>query len=275
MGITTSDYITISSAIVAIALAVFAFMLPRTLEVTRRRWKAMMAIDMPYQIRNNWKFRMEIFLDSFGTYILSAVSLALAIYFISLLSNVLTISLGISPLYKITASIPQSFISGITMLWWILWGTLILTVVLATIGQQRNESLPTIHKAFADIVIDGGLYVKVSQELMLNAIDLYEKEQYDEAIIHSTTALEYELRRMLNLDTSYPFASVLNRLGKIQLHCITPQHLDRIIIVRNQIAHKTTNKMNISDRQTANYVVNNTLSILLQLKRIGISTIYE
>jgi hypothetical protein len=270
---TTGDFIGLSGALAAISLAVFAFVVPRAVDMYLKRWKSMLSIDMPYGVRNSRVFRSAVFLDSFWMYVVAVSSLFLAIYFISVLANTAAYSLGRPPVFVFTSSLADAFLQGVDFLWWLLWATLIAFVA-SFFASHLDRGLPIIVRAFAHIVLSTGLPISLPQDLLDKAQSLIDQKQCDEAILHAATSLEYELRRILNLDTTHSFPATLSRLDKIQLRDATPEQIHDVVVMRNQIARKR-DRLDIYDEQAAAAVVSSAVSILHQLRELGTSHVYS
>jgi hypothetical protein len=267
-----NDLLAVTGALTAISIAIFVFLLPKTVEIYNTRWKAMLSVDMPDYIKNSKRFRTEIFLDTIGMYVLAFASISAGIYFTSILINVVSLSLGLEPTFLISSSLPEAFLDGAKGVWWILWATAVIALLWLGAGKFVSKSLPVITRAFAQITLDSKGSATLTQELLDSARDFLQKGEYNQAILHAATSLEYELRRMTNLGPAYSYTAVMSRFSKIELQDITSEQLDKIVIARNNIAHQKNGQA--YRREEAKEIVELVSTFITKLGQLGISAIY-
>jgi HEPN domain-containing protein len=112
----------------------------------------------------------------------------------------------------------------------------------------------------------------VRQELMSAARSFLQEGAYNEAILHSITSLEYALRKKLNLGPNNSFAAVMSRLIRANLTWITPEEVNDLVIMRNNVAYKVGG-VNYGEKE-ASKVLGSVDRILGHLDILGASTIY-
>lgn len=269
-----SNYLIISSAaLVAITLAIFVFFLPKTVEIHNARWKSMQNLDMPDNIRNSKRFRIAIFLDNIGMYALAYASLLLAGYFIAILINAISGYFGLQGTFLFNNPLPIEFILALKILWFILAAVLVVSVLWLSAGNQISKKLPIIVRAYAEMTLDVSRAIGVKQELLSAARSYLQEGAYHEAILHSVTSLEYELRKKLNLGPNNSFAAVMSKLISSDLAWVIPREINDLVIVRNNIAHKM-DTVNYGEKE-AKEVIESVNRILEQLDILGASTLYK
>lgn len=266
------DFIVPSIAIAALSVAIFVFMLPRTRETSSTRWKAMLSIDMPDAILNSLRFRTEVFFDTMGMYAVSFVSLLIGIWFTGILVKAASIYFGIPILMRLGISLPSTFIYGLEALLSLLWIMLVVSMLWLLAGRFISKNMPIIIQAFATIVLESKVSIRTTDELMSTARNLLAENKYEQAILHATTALECEVRKLLNLDQDKSFTAVISRLTKADLSGVTVEQLNHIVLARNDIAHQRGNKT-YSERD-ARELVEQLENLLRQLRETGISAMY-
>jgi hypothetical protein len=269
-----SNYlITSSAALVAITLAIFVFLLPKTVEIHNARWKSMLNLDIPDNIRNSKWFRTEIFLDNFGMYALAFANLLLALYFVAILVNVISSYFGIQGTFLFTNPLPVEFIRALKVFWIVLAALFFVSLLWLLAGSKISKTLPIIIRAYAEMTLDVSREIGVKQGLLKEARSFLKKGVYDQAILHSITSLEYELRKKLNLGPNKSFTAVMSKLIRADLSWVTPKEINNLIIVRNNVAHKI-GSVNYGEKE-AKDVLESVDRILGHLDVLGASTIYE
>ena len=208
------DLITACGALIAILVAIFAILFPHVVQSYKTRWKSMVSIDMPWHIRNNKRFRFEIFLDTFVEFMLSITSLLMALWFTSILVNTIAVNIGQKPVFLFFGSLPQEFLNGAQILWWILALMFTSSLMLLAAGSIVSGNLPLIFKAYVFITMDTRASTDLSQELLSEARALVTQQKYNDAILDATTSLEYKIRSMLDLEHTESFAAIMTRLSK-------------------------------------------------------------
>jgi len=267
------DLITVLAALVAVNLAIFIFLLPKTVEIHNARWKSMLNLDMPDDVRNNKWFRTEIFLDNLGMYALAFASLLITLIFVAILVNIVANYFGIQEIFFFINPLPVEFIRALKAFWIILSVLFFVSLVWMLAGKQISKTLPIIIRAYAEMTLDVSREKGVRQELLKEAISFLQKGIYDQAILHSITSLEYELRKKLNLGSSKSFAAVMSRIIKADLTWVTPKEVNGLVVTRNNIAHKM-GSINYGEKE-AREVLRSVDRILAHLDVLGASTIYE
>lgn len=265
--------IALSAPLVAISLAIFVFLLPKTVEIRNTRWKSMLNLDIPDNIRNSKRFRTEIFLDNFLMYALAFASLLVALYFVAILVNTISNYFGIQGTFLFTNPLPIEFIRVLKVLWVVLAIFFGVSLLWLFAGTHISKTLPIIVRAYAEMTLDISRGIGVKQELLKAARSLLQKGEYNEAILHSITSLEYELRKKLNLGSNKSFAAVMSKLISADLAWVIPREMNDLIIVRNNVAHKM-GSANYGEKE-AKEVLESVDRILDQLDMLGASTIYE
>lgn len=269
----SKDLITLSVALVAVSLAIFVFLLPKTVEIHNARWKSMLNLDMPDNIRNSKRFRTEIFLDNLGMYALAFASLLVALYFVAILVNTISNYFGIQGTFLFTNPLPIEFVRALKVFWVVLAAFFIVSLLWLFAGNQISKALPIIIRAYGEMTLDVSRGIGVRQELLKAARDFFQKGAYNQAILHSVTALEYELRKKLNLGPNNSFAAVMSKLVKADLAWVSPTEINGLIIVRNNVAHKM-GSVNYGEKEVKE-VLESVDRILGHLDVLGASTIYE
>lgn len=265
--------ITSSAALVAITLAIFVFLLPKMVEVYHTRWKSMQNLDMPDDVRNSKRFRTGIFLDNFGMYALSLASLLLGAYFIAILINAVSDYFGIPGIFLFYNPPQIEFLRALKILFFILSATFIVALLWVFAGSPISKKIPIIIRAYAEMTIDISRERGVKQELLSAARSYLQEGAYNEAILHSVTSLEYELRKKLNLGPNNSFAAVMSKLISSDLAWVNPREINDLVIVRNNVAHKI-GSVNYGEKE-AKEVLESVDRILNHLDMLGASTIYE
>jgi len=265
--------IALSAPLVAISLAIFVFLLPKTVEIRNTRWKSMLNLDIPDNIRNSKRFRTEIFLDNSLMYALAFASLLVALYFVAILVNTISNYFGIQGTFLFTNPLPIEFIRALKVLWVVLAIFFGVSLLWLFAGTHISKTLPIIVRAYAEMTLDISRGIGVKQELLKAARSLLQKGEYNEAILHSITSLEYELRKKLNLGSNKSFAAVMSKLISADLAWVIPREMNDLIIVRNNVAHKM-GSANYGEKE-AKEVLESVDRILDQLDMLGASTIYE
>ena len=269
-----SNYlITASAALVAITLAIFVFLLPKTIEIHNARWKSMLNLDIPDNIRNSRWFRTEVFLDNFGMYALAFANLLLALYFAAILFNTISSHLGIQGMFLFTNPLPIEFVRALKVFWIVLVALFSVSLLWLLAGNQISKTLPIIIRVYAEMTLDVSRERGVKQELLSAARNHLQEGEYNKAILHSVTSLEYELRKKLNLGPNKSFAAVMSKLISSDLAWVDPAEIDDLIIVRNNVAHKV-GSVNYGEKE-AKEVLESVDKILGHLDTLGASTIYE
>lgn len=269
-----SNYlITASAALVAITVAIFVFLLPRTVEIYHIRWKSMQNLDMPDEVRNSKRFRTEIFMDNIGMYALSFVSLSLGVYFIAILVNAVSDYFGVPGTFVFYNPPQIEFLRALKILFFVLAAMGSVALLWLSAGRLISKQLPIIIRAYAEMTVDLSRERGVKQELLSAARSYLQEGAYDEAILHSITSLEYELRKKLNLGPNNPFAAVMSRLIRADLTWVAHEEVNDLIIMRNNVAHKM-GSVNYGEKE-AREVLGSVDRILEHLDALGASTIYE
>ncbi|MCJ7576704.1 MAG: hypothetical protein MUO80_08575 [Dehalococcoidia bacterium] len=270
-----SNYlITSSAALVAITLAIFVFLLPKTVEIHNTRWKSMLNLDMPDNVRNSKRFRTEIFLDDIGMYVLAFASLLLAVYFTAILTNAISAYFGLPATFVLNNPPQIEFLRALKCLFFLLCAMFTVSLLWLTAGGLISKRLPIIFRAYAEMTIDVSRAIGVKQDLLSTARSYLQEDAYNEAILHSATALEYELRKKLNLGPNNSFAAVMSKLIDSDLAWVNPTEINDLIIARNDVAHKKIGSINYGERE-AKEVLESVDRILGHLDVLGASTIYE
>lgn len=233
----------------------------------------MLNLDIPDNIRNNKRFRTEIFLDNFGMYVLAFANLLLALYFVAILVNTISSYFGIQGTFLFTSPLHIEFIRALKVFWMVLAALLFVSLLWLLAGKQISKTLPIIIRAYAEMTLDISRERGVKQELLSTARSCLQEGAYDEAILHAVTSLEYELRKKLNLGPSKSFAAVISKLISSDLAWVNPTEIDDLIVVRNNVAHKV-GSVNYGEKE-AKEVLDSVDRILGHLDALGASTIYK
>lgn len=263
---------TSSVAIITISLAVFVFLIPKANEIIKTRWKSMLSIDMPYHVLNNARFRLEILLDTMGMYFLALAFLTLGSYFTTILANTAAIYFEKDIPFAFLGDLPTAFINGVRYLGLLMSFIIVVIFLWFTAGYNITKKLPIMIKVYAQIVLDTSRPVDARTELMEESKKLLLSNKYDESILHSITALEYELRKKLNLDTKYSFSAVISKLANAKILGIDSEELNKIIIMRKNITRPYLSKhitsINIKREKLVTRIKNNILRVLTWVKNI-------
>ncbi len=169
--------------------------------------------------------------------------------------------------------LPIEFILALKILWFILAAVLVVSVLWLSAGNQISKKLPIIVRAYAEMTLDVSRAIGVKQELLSAARSYLQEGAYHEAILHSVTSLEYELRKKLNLGPNNSFAAVMSKLISSDLAWVIPREINDLVIVRNNIAHKM-DTVNYGEKE-AKEVIESVNRILEQLDILGASTLYK
>jgi hypothetical protein len=265
--------ITSSAALVAITLAIFVFLLPKTVEIHNTRWKSMLSLDMPDNIRNSKAFRTEVFLDNIGMYVLAFACLALAVLFTAILTNAISDYFGVPGPFLFNNPPQIEFLRALKGLFFVLCAMFSVSLLWLTAGSLISKRLPIIVRAYAEMTLDASRAIGVKQELLSAARSYLQEGAYNEAILHSVTSLEYELRKKLNLSPNNSFAAVMSKLVSSDLPWVNPTEINNLIMVRNNVAHKV-GSVDYREKE-AKEVLESVDRILGHLDVLGASTIYE
>lgn len=265
--------ITASAALATITLAIFVFLLPKTVEIRNARWKSMLTLDIPHSIRNSKWFRTEIFLDNIGMYALAFASLVLALCFAAVLVNAVSSHFGIQGTFVFADPLPIEFIRALKAFWIVLGALFAVSLLWLLAGSQISKTLPIIIRAYAEMTLDVSRERGVREELLSAARSYLREGEYDEAVLHSITSLEYELRRKLNLGPSKSFAAVMSKLVTSDLAWVNPTEIDDLVIVRSNVAHEP-GSISYGDTK-AKELLESVDRILGHLDALGASAIYE
>jgi len=265
--------ITASAALAAITLAIFVFLLPKTVEIRNARWKSMLTLDMPDNVRNSKRFRAEVFLDNFGMYALAFANLLLALYFVAILANGISDYFGMQATFLFTSTLPIEFVRALKAFWIVLAALLFVSLLWLLAGNQISKTLPIIVRAYAEMTLDVSRERGVKQELLSAARSYLQEGEYNKAILHSVTSLEYELRKKLNLGPNKSFAAVMSKLVSSDLPWVNPPEIDDLVRVRNNVAHKVGSTDH--GEKKAKAVFESVDRILSNLDALGASAIYE
>lgn len=265
--------ITSSAALVAITLAIFVFLLPKTVEIYHTRWKSMLNLDMPDKIRNNKHFRTEIFLDNLGMYVLAFASLGLAVYFTAILTTAISDYFGVPGTFVFNNPPQIEFLRALKVLFFVLSAMFTVSLLWLFAGNLISKKLPIIVRAYAEMTLDISRERGVKQELLSTARSYLQEGTYNEAILHSVTSLEYELRKKLNLGPNNSFAAVMSKLISSDLAWVNPREINDLVIMRNNVAHKI-GSVSYGEKE-AKEVLESVDRILNHLDMLGASTIYE
>jgi hypothetical protein len=175
-----SNYlITSSAALVAITLAIFVFLLPKTVEIYHTRWKSMQNLDMPDNIRNSKRFRTEIFLDNIGMYVLAFASLLLAVYFTGILTNAISDYFGVLGTFLFNNPPQIEFLRALKWLFFLLSAMFGVSLLWLAAGSQISKTLPIITRAYAEMTLDVSRGIGVRQELLKAARSFFRKGAYN------------------------------------------------------------------------------------------------
>lgn len=262
-----------SAALVAITLAIFIFLLPKTVEIRNARWKSMLNLDMPDDIRNSKGFRIEVFLDNLGMYAMAFANLILAILFVAVLVNAISSYFGIQGTFLFSNPLHIEFIRALKLLWIVLATLFVVSLLWLLAGNQINKTLPIMTRAYAEMTLDISREKGVRQELVDAARRFFHDGEHNQAILHSVTALEYELRKKLNLGPNMSFTAVMSKLTTADLTWFDSTEINCLIRMRNNIAHKTCSIA--YGEEEVKGVLESVDRILSQLDMLGASTIYE
>lgn len=262
-----------SAALVAITLAIFVFLMPKTVETYHTRWKSMLNLDMPVNIRNSKRFRTEIFLDTIGMYVLAFTSLGLAVYLTVILSNAISYYFEVPGTFVFNNPPQIEFLRALKVLFIVLCAMGGVSLLWFIAGSEISKQLPIIVRAYAEMTLDVSRAVGVKQELLNTARSYLQEGAYNEAILHSVTSLEYELRKKLSLKPNNSFAAVMSKLISSDLAWVNPREINDLVIVRNNVAHKI-GSVNYGEKE-AKEVLESVDRILNHLDMLGASTIYE
>ena len=105
-------------------------------------------------------------------------------------------------------------------------GSLFVTPILL-IGSDTfiTKRTPKLIKAYGLTVLGQKIEIKDIESLRKEAGILHEQGKYSESVLNSTAAIEHELRRQLNLKTTYPFRLLMHRLARLNFGGIAPDIL--------------------------------------------------
>ena len=233
------DFLTATIALAALSFAIFVFVFPKVLETLRSRRKSILSIDVPDFVQRDWRFKTIVFMDNFGLYFVSFTSLLIGLYFVALLLDITGYYLGI-PRF-LDWPLPVAFRYGIIALALVLLLLYVVALMWFLAGRLISKK-PLIIRGYAEITLEAKGRVEVPKGLFNEARAFYEHGKYGQAILYAVTALEYELRRRLNLGPPHSFTAVMRRLAKAGLEAATPQQVENMIIMRNRVAHATSER---------------------------------
>jgi hypothetical protein len=233
----------------------------------------MLNLDMPDDIRNSKGFRTEVFLDNFGMFALAFANLLLSLYFVAILVNAIYSYLGMQGTFLFNNPLPTEFIRALKVFFAILGALFSVSLLWLLAGNQISRTLPVITRAYAEMTLDVSRERGVRQELVEAARSFLHEGVYNQAILHSITALEYELRKKLNLGPNKSFAAVMSKLIGADPALVNAAEVNCLITMRNNIAHR------IGDvsygKKEASDVFESVDKILGRLDVLGASTVYE
>jgi hypothetical protein len=230
--------------IFALLFAIFAFLFPKTVELSNQRRNMVSKLEMPDSIRKNWRFRVGSFGDIIVLYLTGMTSLLLAVIYCPILLNrIVNFYLGSQ-----TTSTNQMLndFSDLT------FGLAILAsfILVAAMSMLVNdlfisEKSPTLVKIYSKAIFEKAAKDEDILSLLPEAEKLVTLGKYPESILHSTAALEYVLKRILGLrmivGLDYRWSELVEKAKPI-LKASSVKKLEKVRRIRNIVAHPTPNR---------------------------------
>lgn len=230
------DLLAPGATLLAVALAVFAFALPRALEIGRKKRAALLEADIPDSVKKQNKFLWFVFGDSITLFMASILSLMIGVGFVIFMHDTLKLYLD-SPLLTIDRVLEE-----FRFLLFMLFGALIVLFVgsltlFTTEVIIGEKNLPLLARVYARGVLGRWPSKVDTDSLVPEARNLYKKGAFGESVLYSTASLETALKSRFNLPINLNFGRAIVEL-KEQLGKIVPvEELNNIRVIRNIAAH--------------------------------------
>lgn len=251
------------ATLAAVALAVFAFTLPRALAIYKEKRAALLEADVPNHVKKQKKFILFVFGDSQLLFLISFLSLIIGIGFVISLYHALQLYLG-SPLFTIDRVLGEfSFLlfTLFILLIVLLAASLALFTAEVIIGEKK---LPLLARIYARSVLGRRSSKVEANSLVPEARKLYDKEAFGESVLYSMASLELALRNKLDLPEGVGFGRLLGSVSEKLGGVISAEELIKIRNVRNIAAHPSPEKQ--VTKEEAEEVISRVGEILKRLQ---------
>jgi hypothetical protein len=268
------QFLTATAALTALSFAIFTFLFPKWVEPTINKRRAVRLIDIPDSVDKDRGFTLRYVIDSLTTYYISAVTLLLGIHFTLILIDIVNHYLKLQPwLYSDILDIAEAFKFGVISLGLIFILLFFMPMLSLLIGLLIGKLIPSLMRAYGEIALGRKGEQEVTSKLLAEAKASSESNQYEKAILHSTTALEYELRRKFYVMAPYSFSTLIYKLAESGIPEITLEKLRKMIEIRNKVAHPSHGAEVTS--WDAQYVLALTDNILKTISKEDLSLVYD
>lgn len=198
---------------------------------------------MPVSIRNSEIFKTEILRDSLLLYILSIFSLFTGIWYVFVLLEIVGYYYGGFRAFQDSGiSIYDAFWIGTAILGGIFALLSITTVLLVGVGLLISKNLPLTMRAYVEITLQTKGEAKMTDALIDKAHNLHQLGEANEAVLHATTAVDYELRRLFNVRESYSFSLITSKVADSGITSPTKEEIIKLITIRNEVTGATSGK---------------------------------
>jgi len=230
-----------TAALFAVIFAIFGFLFPRALTLSRERKAALSEIDVPDHVRKRLGFKIGALGDVLLLYVTSVSLLILGIvYCPALLYRIANFYLG-----------PQMFSSTEILsdfrdlsLWFGILSSAVLVVVFALFSNDifASKRLPLLVRVYIGNVLGQRASKAEADSLLPAARNLLNKGAFGESVLYSMASLELALRDKLGLPAGVGFGRLLGSVREKLGEVIPVEELIKIRNLRNIAAHPSPEK---------------------------------
>jgi mRNA interferase RelE/StbE len=225
-----------TAALFAVIFAIFGFLFPRALTLSRERKAALSEIDVPDHVRKRLGFKIGALGDAFLLYMTSVSLLILGIiYCPALLYRIANFYLG-SQMFS-SSEILSDFRD--LSLWFGILSSAVLVAVLALLSNDVfvSKRLPLLVRVYIGNVLGQRASKAEADSLLPEARSLYKKGAFGESVLYSMASLELALRDKLGIPAGVGFGKLLGSVSEKLGDVISVGELIEIRRVRNVAAH--------------------------------------
>jgi len=265
------QFLTASATLTALSFAIFAFLFPKWFEPTKSKRKAVRMIDIPDSVNKDLGFTLRYILDSITVYYASAATLLLGLHFTVVLIDIVNHYQELEPL--IYVDIAAAFKGGVIALGLLLILMFFMPILAIAFGLLFGKLIPVLMRAYAEIALGMKGTQEVTSELITEANRSNKSGQYAKAILDSSAAIEYELRRKFDVTAPFSFSTLIYKLAESGIPAMTIEKLRKLVELRNKVAHPSHGVEVTSD--DAKYVLGLTNDILRAISKEDLSLSYD
>jgi uncharacterized protein YutE (UPF0331/DUF86 family) len=265
------QFLTASATLTALSFAIFAFLFPKWFEPTKDKRKAVRMIDIPDSVDKDSGFTLRYVLDSLTVYYTSAVTLLVGLHFTVVSIDIINHYQGFRP--WIYVDIAAAFKGGVIALGVLLILMFFMPPLSLGFGLLFGKLIPVLMRAYAEIALGRKGAQEVTSELLTEAKRANKSGQYAKAILNSSAAIEYELRRKFDVTEPYSFSTLIYKLAESGIPAMTIEKLRKMVEIRNKVAHPSHGVEFTSE--DAKYVLALTNDILQTISKEDLSLVYD